>query len=211
MKKIEGLNIQAEDCNSIKIHDDCSFLDSKITVKGQGNVIEISKALVYRSLIINLQGNNKHITIQESSKNINNLKIVSIRGNNQTIFIGRNLSCGGLEIQMNDGDENLAIGEDCLFSWGIKMRTSDGHSVIDLSTGKAINLPKDINVGSHVWIGEDVRVLKGVKIPNNSIVGSYSVITKPFKEENTVIAGHPGKVVKYNVDWHREMPFRYNN
>lgn len=210
MKKFEGLNLQVDEGNSLNISDECSFLNSKVVIKGTGNVIEISKALVHRALIINLSGNNKKISIQESSKNINHLKIVSIRGNNQKISIGKDFSCGGLEIQMNDGDENLTIGDDCLFSWGIKMRTSDGHSVIDLDTGKAINLPKDINVGSHVWIGEDVKLLKGSGIPNNSVVGSFSVLTKTFTDENTVIAGHPAKVVKNNVNWHREMPSKYN-
>ena len=114
---------------------------------------------------------------------------------------------------MNDGYEKIFIGKDCLFSWGIKMRTSDGHSVIDLNLDKAVNLPADIYIGDHVWMGEDVKILKGIYIPNNCVLGGFSVITKSFskKDSNSVIAGFPAKVVKSNITWDRKKADEYNN
>lgn len=210
MKEFSGLDLQVEEGNEVIIDEGCIFKSSRLIVKGKGNVLKISKSLLYKSLIINVNGNNKKIVINESGKKINNLKIVSIRGDGQVVEIGADFGCGGLEIQMNDGDECLTIGNDCLLSWGIKMRTSDGHSVIDLETDKAINLPRDVSVGNHVWIGEDVKMLKGSIIPDNTVIGSFSIVTKAFTKENTVIAGCPAKVVKENVNWHREMPKKYN-
>jgi len=211
MTSIEGLNLDIKgDANQVDIDESSKFSRSRITVTGSNNKIKLGQALNYNNLILNLKGNNKTIAIEETGKNINGLKIVSIRGDNQIVTIGKNFSCGGLEIQMNDGDEALAIGNDCLFSWGLKMRTSDGHSIIDLETGQAINSPKNIEIGSHVWIGEDVKVLKGGKVPNNTVVGSFSVITKPFSEENTILAGTPAKIVKEGINWDREMPSKFN-
>ena len=210
MLNFEGLNLLVDEMNFIDIDESCLFQTSRIIINGKGNSVKISKAALYQSLFINIKGNNKIIEIGETSKSIRNLKIVSIRGNKQKIKIGSELSCGGCEIQMNDGDETLQIDDDCLFSWGIKMRTSDGHSVVDIETNRAINLPKNIYVGKHVWIGEDVKILKGGVIPSNSIVASNSVVTKAFADQNVIIAGIPAKISKTGVNWHRDMPFKYN-
>ncbi|MEW9799424.1 acyltransferase [Alteromonas sp. CYL-A6] len=209
--EMKGLTLQVEDGNDIEIDGDVKFSLSKIIVKGTGNKIKIGSSLNITGLIINLKGDNKEIIIGPSKKNISNLKIVSIRGRDQRVLIGKNFGCGGCEIQMNDGKEVVIVGEDCLFSWGIKIRTSDGHSVVDLDTGRAINLPEDVSIGNHVWVGEDARFLKGSIVPDNCIVGSASVITRAFTASNCVIAGFPAKVVKENVTWDRRMPYEYNS
>lgn len=204
-KNIEIIN--EGEGNLIKIESGTPFTSSRIHIRGNNNQILISKANSINKLFVNLKGNNKLLSIEETSKNINNLKFTSIRGSNQKLVIGKNFSCGGLEVQMNDGQETCIIGNDCLFSWGIKMRTSDGHSIIDLDTGKPLNLPKDIIIGEHVWVGEDAKFLKGAEISKNCVVGSYSVVTKKFSAENCIVAGIPASIVKKNINWDRRMPF----
>lgn len=196
--------------NTIEIDENANFKRSRVIVNGNNNVIKLGKTLSYTNLVVNIKGNNKLLEIQPSTKNINGLKFVSIRGDNQQFKIGNNLSCGGLEVQMNDGDEKCTIGDNGLFSWGIKIRTSDGHSVVDLATDKAINLPQDVIIGDRVWIGEDVSFLKGSKISPDSVVGSHAIVTKKFEQSNCVIAGFPAKVVKENIKWDRKMPTEYN-
>lgn len=207
-----GLSINESGLNNkIDIDEGANFERSKIIIKGDNNTVVLGNALIYTNLTINVKGNNKTIEIKPSNKNIHGLKWVSIRGNNQTLSIGRNLSVGGLEIQMNDGDEHCSIGDDCLLSWDIKIRTSDGHSVVDLATDKAINLPKNVAISDRVWIGEGVSFLKGSGISADSVVGSHAIVTKQFENTNCVIAGFPAKVVKENIKWDRRMPNQYNN
>jgi acetyltransferase-like isoleucine patch superfamily enzyme len=209
--QFSGLNIQdSGNDNVIEIDQEANFKRSRITIEGNNNKIILSKTLSYTNFIIHFKGNSKLFEIKPSKKNINGLKFVSIRGENQKFTIGSNFSCGGIEVQMNDGDENVSIGDGCLFSWGIKMRTSDGHSVVDLATNRAINLPKDIHIGDRVWVGEDVKFLKGAIISNDSVVGSNAVVTKAFNEPNCVIVGFPAKVAKTNVSWDRRMPSVFN-
>lgn len=210
--KFEQLNLKVDEGNSLEIHPDCSFTTSKINIKGQGNRLVLGKAKVYNRLVINLKGNDKTIIIGESIKIISGLKIVSIRADNQKVLIGKNFSCGGMEIQMNDGDEVVNIGDDCLFSWGIKVRTSDGHSVVDLDTNQAVNLPKDVTISEKVWVGEDVKFLKGAVIPKNVVVGAGAIVTKAFSDQecNTVIGGFPAKVLKRNIKWDRRKPSEFN-
>lgn len=208
----DGLNIEDNgDNNLVYIDQDSTFKKSRFIINGNNNIIKLSKTLSYTNFIINIKGNNKQVIIKQSNKNINGVKLTSIRGDNQVFSFGENFSCGGLEVQMNDGDESFTVGDNCLFSWGIKARTSDGHSIIDLDTRKAINIPKDIHIGDRVWVGEDVSFLKGARINTDSVVGSRAVVTKPFEQENAVIAGFPAKVVKENIMWDRRMPSEYNS
>jgi acetyltransferase-like isoleucine patch superfamily enzyme len=209
---IEGLIIEdSGENNTINIEDGSVFRGCKIMLKGNNNIINLGKALLYKSLVVNLKGNNKQFAVKPSNKNINNVKFTSIRGNNQIFTIGDNFSCGGIEVQMNDGDEKFTIGDGGLFSWGIKVRTSDGHSVVDMATNKAINLPKNVHIGDRVWVSEDVSFLKGAQIAADCVVGSRAVVTKAFSQSNCVIAGFPAKVVKENIRWDRRMPTEFNN
>lgn len=70
------------------------------------------------------------------------------------------------------------------------------------SAGYADNLcrvitPIDISIGSHVYIGARVTCI-GSEIPDRSIVGAGSVITKSFLAEDhpLLIAGNPASVKK---------------
>jgi acetyltransferase-like isoleucine patch superfamily enzyme len=196
--------------NTIDIEDTSCFKASRIVINGNNNLVNIAKNRLFKGLSIVITGNNKSFVIDAGVKNIVNLKFESIRGNNQEVRIGKNFGCGGLQIRMNDGDERCLIGDDCLFSWDIKIRTSDGHSIIDLDTGKAINLPEDVFIGDRVWCCEEVSFLKGSRVANDCVIGTRALITKAFTDNNVVIAGSPAQIVKHNISWHREMPYLYN-
>jgi acetyltransferase-like isoleucine patch superfamily enzyme len=209
----QGLTIEASEGCNVTIEENTQFERSRISLIGTNCQVDLGKSLIYKNLFIRLVGNNKRVIVRESSKMIANLKIVSHRGDNQKVLIGSNLSCGGLELQMNDGDEEFVMGDDCLLSWGIKARTSDGHSVIDLKTLTAINLPSPIIIGNHVWICEDVKLMKGTKIPNNSIVAAGAIVTKSFEDiyANSIIGGVPAQIIRTGVTWDRRMPSDFNS
>jgi acetyltransferase-like isoleucine patch superfamily enzyme len=209
------LNININDeSNILTINKSNRFSNSFIKIKGRNNSIVIEEV---KHKIINLniefRGDNNKITILSTNKIINNLNISSIRGGNTEVYIDNNFGCGGVDIKMNDGYEKVFFGKDCLLSWGIKIRTSDGHAIVNRESGLAINYPKDIYIGSHVWVGEDVKLLKGTYIPNNCVVGGFSVVTHKFSKENSfsIIAGCPAKIVKKNIDWRRERADEIDN
>ena len=90
-----------------------------------------------------------------------------------------------------------------MFSKGIKITTTDSHSIINLETGERTNLAKDVVIGNHVWLGQNVTINKGVEIGSNSIVAGHSVLTKSIPS-NCIAAGVPARVVKVKVDWLRK-------
>ncbi len=57
---------------------------------------------------------------------------------------------------------------------------------------------KPVIIHKNVWIGENVSILSGVEIGENSIIGAGSVVTKNIPM-NTIAIGNPARVIKkYN-------------
>lgn len=72
----------------------------------------------------------------------------------------------------------------------------DSKTNLDLSL-QEWNFPGEaIIIGSDVWIGANVTILKGAKIGDGCIVASGSVVLKGDYPAQSLIAGNPAKVVK---------------
>lgn len=54
-------------------------------------------------------------------------------------------------------------------------------------------------IGENCWIGQNVRIQKGVTIGDNSIIAANSVVTKSVPA-NCIAAGNPAKIVKTNIE-----------
>lgn len=67
---------------------------------------------------------------------------------------------------------------------------SDWHSD-DPRTGE----DSPVIIDSNVWLGYGVKVLKGVHIGENTLIGAGSIVTKDIPA-NVVAAGNPCKVIK---------------
>lgn len=117
-----------------------------------------------------------------------------------TTFHGRNGY--PVHIALDEGS-SITINEDCMFSNGIQIRSTDSHSIID-STGKRINYAEDITIGEHCWIGLGCIILKGTTIAPHTVVAAGSICTTEYHKGNCIIAGNPAKVVKENIDWDRK-------
>lgn len=95
---------------------------------------------------------------------------------------------------------SIYFEKDLLISWNVSIMDSDGHKIKNLAQD-VINQPAPIHIGSHSWLGCHSTVLKGVHIPDNSIIASHSLITKSFLQTQTIIAGSPAQVIKQSVLW----------
>lgn len=183
--------------------------NSIIIIKGNNNKIELGKNIKLNNCHIEIWGDNVGVNIGKNCI-LNNVYGVFCGLNNLeneiSIKIGDNFyNIDDLQIFMGgDKNTNLEIGNDCLFSRRIVIYAHDGHKIYDLETKNLINLPKNsIKIGNHVWVGHGVNILKGCNIPNNTVVGSGSIITKIFTEENTSIAGNPARVIHKNIRWEK--------
>ena len=123
----------------------------------------------------------------------------------------KKFGCQGCNILLNDDNNRIVIGDNCMFSWGIQIISSDGHSIYDKVTKKLLNSSGSIKIGNHCWIGSDVKILKNVELADNIICGANSLVTKSCLIPNTVISGMPAKIIKENVAWHGLPPSKFNS
>lgn len=100
--------------------------------------------------------------------------------------------------------KRIVLGEDVLVSWDTQFMDSDAHAIWDKDG--FVNEDKPIEIGEHVWVGCRTTILKGSKIPTNTIVASGCLVSGCFMEANTILAGVPAKVIKKSINWSIEKP-----
>ncbi|QDL93400.1 acyltransferase [Paroceanicella profunda] len=123
-------------------------------------------------------------------------------GEGCTFYAGPNTTMGGVNAWLQGAASTLLIGEDCMLSWDVMLRTGDAHSVIDVGNREVTNLARDLLIGPHVWLGYDVHVMKGVEIGAGSLVSSMSVVTRSIPPL-TAAAGIPAKPIRSGTTWSR--------
>ena len=181
----------------------------KIEIVGNNNRLYLpKKAKFQNSLIYINKSDNCSIEISDTNCGLQNLFIIACCGNNQKLSIGRNFHCFGGIMNLNEQGATIQIGNDVLFSNSISLWPTDGHAIINADTGEVLNnITKPIKIGNHCWVGEGVKFTKNAQIPDNTIVGIGSVVTRNFLETNTILAGNPAKVIKTNVAWDHMNPY----
>ena len=123
----------------------------------------------------------------------------SVISNEGKIIIGENTNLAKVEIICRD---EIEIGDRCLFSWNISLMDTDHHNIYLVGNNMVINKSKKIKIGNHIWVGADVKILKGVSIADNNIIGMGSIITQSIEKENVIIGNKvETKILKENIKW----------
>lgn len=143
--------------------------------KSSGSIIQIGCNCEFRSYSVsNLIGINRPCILSTLTSDAN-LTIEdgcgfsgTVIGCFSSIHLGKNVRCGA----------NTLITD------------SDWHTD-DYRAGEN----KPIYIEDNVWLGEGVKVLKGVHIGKNSVIGAGAVVTKDIPE-NVIAAGNPCRVIK---------------
>ena len=168
---------------------------NKIRIKGTAT-LNISPNAKIVQCKIEILGSNNTLVIEEGV-NIRNTQI-EIVGENSLIHIAKECIVGhGSYLSAKEG-KSLIIKEKCMLSRNVKIMTSDGHPVYE--DGNIINHAKDVLINEHVWLADNVTILKGVTIGAHSIVGINATLTHTI-EANSIAVGNPAKVVKKNISW----------
>jgi len=100
-----------------------------------------------------------------------------VRGDTETITIGRNSNIQDLSVLHADMGQPLTIGDN----------VTVGHQV----------MLHGCTIGDNSLIGMQAIILNGAQIGRNCIVGAGSIVTENKKfEDNTLIVGAPAKAVR---------------
>lgn len=184
------------------------FKNLYIEINGDNNKITIPSNTNFDNCKLKIYNNNVEVKFPESPE-FRNVDITMEGPYTQKLIIGDNTTIRGITIKMLE-QTNLIIGKNCMFARGIEIQTSDFHSVFDKDTNKLLNSSEgnSLIIGNNCWIANFAVFLKNSGLADNTIVGNSSVITKKFTEKNIAIAGNPARIIKNNVYWTRERPYK---
>lgn len=169
-------------------------------VIGKGNYFTSGDGCLIDHLNLRIIGNNNRILVGRNCT-IQKGCDFWIMGNNCSISIGDDTRIGAnCAIEIQEDGQHITIGRDNLWSHNIRLRNNDSHYIYDSQTGVRTNLPKPIEIGSHVWIAAYATILKGVHIGSGSVIGTHALVTKDVPE-HVVSVGIPAKVVQSNIEW----------
>jgi acetyltransferase-like isoleucine patch superfamily enzyme len=115
------------------------------------------------------------------------LKLVGIKFKNiKSVFIGSNVSID------THYPHFLSIGENVQITQGVKILC---HSVDLHSENFRGHTCHKVEIGDNVFIGINSIISAGVKISNNTVIGSGSVVINDCEKEG-IYAGVPAKFIK---------------
>ncbi len=133
----------------------------------------------------NLNANGKDSGIHKISLILTKKEITNIEiGNN--FFLNHN--CTILDAGKVIFGDHVFIGPDCGFY-------TVNHPFDVKKRNEGLEYAQPIRIGNHVWIGGGVRVMPGVTIGDNTIIGGGSVVTKDIPK-NCLAFGNPCKVIR---------------
>ena len=172
-------------------------------IKGLNNQIIIGHRTRLYYPEFRIVGNNNKIIINDNCRIGPNCRFWA-EGNNITIIIGEHCTfTNTVHVNAQENNSSICIGADCMFSNHIIVRTSDSHPIIDLESETRINPAGNVIIGEHVWGAPNSKIMKGVNIGKNSIIGSNTIVTKDIPEDSIAV-GMPAKVVRSKVKWTRD-------
>lgn len=193
-KKIYGKN------NKITGLDSVMAKKCLITISGSNNVIEFGEMSQIYGVSISIYGDNNRITIGK----LNYLSYCAFAledSNNQILTGDHTYIYNNTELAAMEGTK-IVMGEDCLISSDVVIRTGDSHRIESINDHKRINFSKDIILGRHVWVGKRAMLMKGTAVKDGCIVAAGGLVTSSSKfDKNTVIGGNPASVLKENCTW----------
>lgn len=196
-KRIRGKN------NVIKFKNSAILNNCTFDIEGNHNTIEINHSTVLNNVTFYIRGNKNKIKIDDNVKFYRGGELW-IEDYHGSVIIGKHTTFENAHIAVTEPYSKISIGEDCMFAYGIDLRTGDSHSILDRHSRKRINYAQNIIIGDHVWVASHVSILKGVSIGSNCVVATRSVVTKNFAQDHILIGGSPAKILKVGIDWDRQ-------
>jgi acetyltransferase-like isoleucine patch superfamily enzyme len=120
----------------------------------------------------------------------------------------------GTKIRCHEGEVEIGpktvLGQECTISAyrhvriGEQCVIADRAMFIDFDHGAAeVERPvrvqgiykRDVDVGSNVWIGYGACILRGVRVGDNAVIGTNSVVTRDVPA-NAVVGGVPARTIR---------------
>lgn len=98
----------------------------------------------------------------------------------------------------------VTIGDNCYMNENFTLLTHDWVSRVFIYSGRSfVNSSGKVIIGNNVSFGQNVIVLKGVRIGDNCFIGAGSIVTKDIPS-NSIAVGCPCKVIMSLEDFYQK-------
>src|SRR3954471_6299135 len=92
--------------------------------------------------------------------------------------------------------QHVRIGEQCVIADRAMFIDFDHGSVeVERPVRQQGIYKRDVEVGSNVWIGYGACILRGVRVGDNAVIGTNSVVTRDVPA-NAVVGGVPARILR---------------
>lgn len=173
----------------------------RIRVRGKNNEIILAKSAWIHKCKLTIKGSNCRMVIGDSST-LRQCDLYIEDDGGQILVGDRTAIYGNTHLACIEG-KTISIGNDGLISSNVTMRVGDSHSILDWE-GNRINPSADVQIADRVWIGNQVTILKGAQVPEDSVIATGAIVTKQFSQTGTVLGGNPAKIIKENIRWDKK-------
>ena len=119
---------------------------------------------------------------------------IEARSKISNIFIGDDVWINNNFIIVSEG-EGIEIGDRTLIGINVEIIDTNSHDLHPSRRTSGTPETKSVTIGKNVFIGANVKILKGVTIGDNSVIANGSLVTKSIPA-NVIAGGFPAKVIR---------------
>lgn len=178
------LKIFGDDSNSVYIKGD--VIPDAITIAfgraAKNAKVFIGSGITGKGTKISITGDGNFLYVGNKCRlNKINLSIVE---NGDSFIIGNEVTTTAANMwttghYSGTDSKTVIIGDDCMFSYDITVRATDGHPIFLAEDMSHINIPeKPVVIEPHCWIGQGSFIGKNVRVGACSVVAANAVVTK---------------------------------
>lgn len=171
-------------------------IDSSIKFNGENNILYCDENVCLNKSALNFNGCNSLIYLGTGMHKVD----ISL-WNDSVCHCGKFIHYTDTLTFYLSEHKHCFIGDSCIISFDVLIRNSDPHLIYSCNDGNRINPTKSVYIGDHVWIGQNVRILKDTQIDSGSILGAGSVVAGKKIPHNSIWAGSPSRQIRGGIFW----------
>ncbi|UMB54361.1 acyltransferase [Lutibacter sp. A64] len=188
------------------------WLNQKVIIHGNSGSIKFTvpikrKMFVFTTIHSEILGekpshwnNHGKIVIQGYNIRIGSGTCISCFKNGEIQF-GNNITFGGNNKVI--AQQKIEVGANLRTAWEVQIIDTNFHYTINSITKEISAKQNPIIIGEDCWLANRASLMKGVNLPDKTIVASNSIVNKqylvPQEEDSLVVGGCPAKVIGYNI------------
>lgn len=139
-------------------------------------------------------GENVNLGVRASPNFYCGYGYIEARNSISSIIIGNDVWINNNFVIVSEG-EGIEIGDKTLIGINVEIIDTNSHDLHPSRRMSGLPDTKSVKIGKNVFIGANVKILKGVTIGDNSVIANGALVTKSVPA-NVIAGGFPAGVIR---------------